>query len=80
MKNQTSMVLLTINEKSRNNGGQGDLPLGCLPLRGREGVSLQIAIENSQDQKEDNKNDSKSETRLFSIPSYPHCAKHSQKE
>jgi hypothetical protein len=33
-------------KKSEKSGGQGDLPLGCLPLWGREGVILIMAEEN----------------------------------
>ena len=37
-----------VNEKNRNNGGQGDAPLGMPPRWGREGVTLLTAGEYKQ--------------------------------
>ena len=37
-----------VSENSAGKGVKGMLPLGCLPLWGREGVTLIVAIENKQ--------------------------------
>ena len=40
------MALRMLMKTSEKRGVKGMLPLGCLPLWGREGVTLQVVAEN----------------------------------